>query len=811
MRLLFAIFDYLKAHRMTRWLALVAFTAIAVVLLGRLDYKEDISDFLPLGTAERESMSVYQDISGANGLYILFKSNGNEDDVVNAVHLFEESVQERDSLGWCSNMTTQFDLETVSDLTEYVYANIPYFLTSGDYAHIDSLLASEDYIDRQLENDRQTLMFPTAGMTGQTIGHDPLGLYAPVLSRLQRSQGNDKFEIYEGCIFTSDMKYAIAMLHSPFGNSETKQNSLLLGILDEGIDAVHAEHKDIDVHIIGGPQIAVGNAQQIQNDSILAIAIAVVLIMALLIVSFRSIRNIMLIAISIGWGWLFAMAGIALFSDDVSIIVIGISSIILGIAVNYPLHFIAHLNHQPDTRKTLKDIIMPLVVGNITTVGAFVALIPLKSVALHDLGCFAALLLVGTILFTIIFLPHFAKTNKKPERQLKALEWIARWQPENNRFLVVLVIILTIVFGWYSLDTEFDSDLSNINYMTDAQKKDMDYFMKIFKDSADKSDKTMYIVSSALTWDEALRMSESKQAAIDSLKKDGTVKSHNGVGSFLCSKGEQERRLKAWEEFKTRNEASFAALKQKSASHGFSPEAFQDFFDVLSTEFKAKDVNYFEPISKSLFSGNLSSDSVSRRYSVVDIVNIDESQTDRISGKFSTAFDSKSMNDHLTNALSDNFNYISVACSCLVFLFLWLSFRRIELAIMSFIPMAVSWLWILGIMALLGIKFNIVNIILATFIFGQGDDYTIFMTEGCVKEYVHKTPIMESYKSSIVQSALIMFIGIGTLIVSKHPALFSLAEVTIIGMFSVVLMAYMLPPLLFRILMRWFPNRMSKL
>ena len=45
-----------------------------------------------------------------------------------------------------------------------------------------------------------------------------------------------------------------------------------------------------------------------------------------------------------------------------------------------------------------------------------------------------------------------------------------------------------------------------------------------------------------------------------------------------------------------------------------------------------------------------------------------------------------------------------------------------------------------------------------------------------------------------------MFIGIGALIVAKHPALRSLAAVTIVGMFTVVLMAYYLPPLVFRFL-----------
>jgi predicted RND superfamily exporter protein len=106
-------------------------------------------------------------------------------------------------------------------------------------------------------------------------------------------------------------------------------------------------------------------------------------------------------------------------------------------------------------------------------------------------------------------------------------------------------------------------------------------------------------------------------------------------------------------------------------------------------------------------------------------------------------------------------------------------------------------------MVLLGIQFNIVNIILATFIFGQGDDYTIFMTEGAVYEYTHRRPILASYRRAILLSALIMFIGIGSLIVARHPALHSLAEVTIVGMFSVVLMAFLIPPLMFRWLVRY--------
>ena len=43
-----------------------------------------------------------------------------------------------------------------------------------------------------------------------------------------------------------------------------------------------------------------------------------------------------------------------------------------------------------------------------------------------------------------------------------------------------------------------------------------------------------------------------------------------------------------------------------------------------------------------------------------------------------------------------------------------------------------------------------------------------------------------------------MFIGIGTLIFARHPAMRSLAEVAVIGMATVVLMACYLPPLIYR-------------
>jgi uncharacterized membrane protein YdfJ with MMPL/SSD domain len=151
----------------------------------------------------------------------------------------------------------------------------------------------------------------------------------------------------------------------------------------------------------------------------------------------------------------------------------------------------------------------------------------------------------------------------------------------------------------------------------------------------------------------------------------------------------------------------------------------------------------------------------------------------------------------LAKRLSDDFDYIGLVCSLIVFVFLWLSFRNFWLALIAFVPMMLSWVWILALMQLFGLQFNIVNIILATFIFGQGDDYTIFIVEGLVYEHQTGKAILPQYRQSILLSALIMLIGIGILVFAGHPATHSLGTVTLIGMSIVLLMATTVPPLLF--------------
>ena len=801
------LYDYLRQHRLVGLVSFVVVTLLLTVSVLRLGYKEDIADFLPVDSNHHNALKVYQDISGANKIFAVFQYRDtikrDADAMVTAVDAFVDEVQRADTAHIVQSMTSQVDLEKMTSVTNFVYQNIPYFLTEHDYARMDSALRSPEYVEKQLQQDKQMLMFPAGDILSDNIQRDPLNLFTPVVQKLQRSDTGLKYELYDGHIFSPDMQRAIVMIDSPYGASETENNTQLINMLQGCGKRALAHAKNLDVHIIGGPVIAVGNASQIKSDSILSVIIAVTLIMALLLFTLRSVRNISLIVLSIAWGWLFAMGGLALFHDSVSIIVLGISSVILGIAVNYPLHFIAHLSHTPDKKRALREIVMPLLVGNVTTVGAFLALVPLQSVALRDLGLFSSFLLVGTIFFVLVYLPHITKETKEVKHTF--LDRLSDISLENKPVFVAIVVVLTLIFGYFSFQTRFDANMSNINYMTDEQKEDMAYFQKMM--TVNGGYQKVYAVTSDSTMDGALEKSQRLQPSLDRLVREKAVHDYSSCSQFVVSMAEQKRRLALWESFIERHKTELTtALRAAMQAEGFAPDSFNDYYSLLSKRYQPQQPAYFAPLTTTLFAGNISINKAEGRYNIVNVLSVKDKDMQQVKAKLADkdcfSFDITSMNSAIANHLSNDFNYIGFACGLIVFLFLWLSFGNLELALLSFVPMAVSWLWILGIMSLCGMQFNIVNIILATFIFGQGDDYTIFMTEGSMYEYAYRRKMLASYKHSIIISALIMFIGIGTLIIARHPALHSLAEVTIAGMFSVVLMAYIFPPLIFNVLVK---------
>jgi 1-acyl-sn-glycerol-3-phosphate acyltransferase len=418
--------------------------------------------------------------------------------------------------------------------------------------------------------------------------------------------------------------------------------------------------------------------------------------------------------------------------------------------------------------------------------------------ALKDFGLLAALALSGTIMFVLVFMPHFVKDVSSTDSHYPLFfDRISEVRFDNKRWILFCIILLTVVFGFFSSRLTFESDLNKISYMTPDQKKAFNE-LSVFTNLSQKS---IIHVSEGRDVNEALRHYEASKIMIDSLVKTHDIISVSGVGTMLMSDSLQKQKVMRWNDFWVKRKQPVREIfGQKSMQIGFKENSFDTFFQAIDKEYIPK--SYDELLKGAGFTAGYTIVKPGRTFIITLLyVNLKNEEIVRktLSARQGTfVFDRASATKATIGILSNDFNLVLVVCSVLVLVFLTFSFGRFELSLFTFIPMVIGWIWILGLMAIFGLKFNIVNIILATFIFGLGDDYSIFIMEGSMHENTYKRKILNSYKLAVILSALTMFIGIGSLILARHPAMKSLAQVTIIGMVSVVLISYTIVPFLYR-------------
>ena len=776
-------------------------------LASGIEFEEDITRFFPV--SKENSLAVKEAFANnklKDKLVVMVTAEHDSRELMTAfADSLASQIHSRLSPAYVDHLLYHIEESSFLDLYEGLYSNLPLYLDASDYKKLDSLTA-DSAIAQSLHRDYKSLLAPSGLVTGKFIEKDPLGFGPIVLNKLKQLQLDNNYEIENGYIFSKDKKTLLFFISPAFDAGDTRMNEQFISAINESVRSAKIL-KGTDATVFGGAVVSLANAHQMKSDSIFASAVSVVLIVLLLFFFFRKKRVLVFIFFPVLFGASFALALLFLIKSKVSIIAVGAGSVVLGLAVNYSMHFFVHLKHVRDVRRTISDLAAPMTVGGITTIGAFLGLLFIKSELLHDFGLFAAFSLVGAALFTLIVLPHTFTFFKAEEFSAASkleniVERIVSFRFKNKPLLVSAVILITCVLTWFAFDVQFEGDLMSMNYMPgelSAAEKKLDAINNAHL-------KSVFCLAYGNTLTEAAEANRAIHDRLSKLKQEGLITGSSSVADFLISDSVQLERIQAWESYWSVPKKSQvkSSISHYAAAEGFASDAFLPFDELLAKDFKPADM-----LSGELMKNSLLSEFVSVKNNVITVVTgikVAEKNRNRLfeslSGMPNTiVFDKLYITTQLVQFLQSDFNTVLYISSLLVFFFLLLSFGRIEPAVFSFLPMLISWLWILGIMALFGLKFNIVNIIISTFIFGLGDDYSIFNSEGILQEYAAGRKMLSSFKTSILLSALTCLIGVGTLVFAKHPALQSISVITMVGMLCVVFISFYVQPLLYEFLL----------
>ena len=244
-------------------------------------------------------------------------------------------------------------------------------------------------------------------------------------------------------------------------------------------------------------------------------------------------------------------------------------------------------------------------------------------------------------------------------------------------------------------------------------------------------------------------------------------------------------------------------LENKATSAGFRPGSFSEFEGMINKQFTVADSSVFQSLEAIFFVDNITvTDDMA---SMVTVLKVTGEGREHASQQFEgndgvLVIDRKSVLSQMVNTLGADFNFIANVSLLLILGVLILAFGRIELGVITFVPILLSWIWTLGFMGMFDIRFNIFNIIISSFITGLGIDYSIYIMQGLVQGFKSDDRNLLSYKTCILISVMISISGTGVLILAKHPALNSIALISIVGLLSVVLISYTFEPIFFNYL-----------
>lgn len=776
----------------------VFFLLGCVCLSSKIGFEEDITQIIPVNEDTDDLARALEQVNFADKITILIEreTGGSTEMLTRTAASFVDSLY-KDSL-YVRAVSGQIGQEEMEKTYDFVYQHLPLVLDSTDYSKLDSLVSAEA-ITHRVRDNYHVLVSPTGFVTASFIRKDPLGLALMGLDKIRKEGIGESFILVDGFIATKDSSKVLLFIDPVFQGADTDHNVMFVDHLEKlRADLLAQFSGEISIGYYGSAFIAVANAKQIKTDILTTVLISMTVLMVLLVLFYKRAYIPVLVFVPTIFAVFFSLACLYLYKPIISAISLSIGAVLLGITIDYTLHVLTHFKKSADVKSLYQQLTRPLLMSGATNAVAFLCLLFVRSKALVDLGIFASICIFSSAVFTLIIIPHLYRP-KKEIKYNSLIDKLASFPFERSKVLIVLCLLLLFISFFTSGRVGYNNNIADLNFVPGEQQETevkLDALMNT-------SSKSLYLIATGKSLDEVAEKTGHLYLSLEHAEEQGLIQSYTGISALPIGKDTQLSKIKKWASFweDKNKEEIIDRLQAAGAAYGFTPETHEEFYALLRKrhrpisleELRAYDVVGFD-------------DFVSERdgfYTLSTLVKVDEQKrASFIAGLKKTddilVIDRQHLNEHFLGQLRDDFNRLVGYSFFAVLLILWLFFRRIELVLLSSVPIALTGFITTGLMGLFGLEFNIFSAIVCTLVFGHGVDFSIFMTAALQKQYSTGKDELQTYRTSILLAVLTTVLAIGALIFAKHPALLSIASVSLIGVFAAVIITFVFYPILFR-------------
>ena len=816
------IYRFFRNHRAVFWVSMIALYAFFGYFASKIYLEEDINKLMPSSKNEDGTTKLaFANLRIKDKTFLLFegKNGASVEHITEICDAFIDSLESRNAAmdltqQVIGNIFYRLPDDLMLDVIDYMSAHLPAYIDTSVYTRLDAML-TYPHMKQQMKANHDDLLSPVGSMFPELIQTDPVGLRGLLMEQMKpfTEGAAGSYKTLNGHFFVQDSTVCVAFITPMYSATNTGQGSTLFRILNDQIEQFSASAPDVKISYHGTPASGFYNSWRIKSDLKGTIIGSLVLVLIFISICFRNYNTIPLLLLPVVFGTLFGLAAMYFIKGHFSLLALGIGAVVLGVALSYVLHIITHYKYISDPEQVLRDQVKPVCLGCLTTIGSFMGLIFIRTELLQDFGLFAAFAIVGTTFFSLVFLPQFLnpRKNKLNHRAFAIIDRINAYPFDRKKPLLFTILATAVVcIGFYIAGgTQFDADMHNLGYKAESTS----YSENLLRTKTHTGDKQKYFASSGATMEEAIENFEIMATKLDSLQNIGLVKSYTHTNQIFVPLHVQQERIDAWKNFWTgeRLQLVHDLINKTAPEAGLIPDAFSPFFEFATADYEP-DALYKASIIPEGYQSTLMEQSYNDEYLCFtsvrcknDSIHSKESDYNRIceaivSSPNLLVLDTYYYTTDTLIQLNDDFNVLQWVSMLFVLIVLFFSFHfNIKHTLLGFMPILSSWLIVLGAMVIFDVRFNLINIIISTFIFGIGVDYSIFVMNGLIggKE---NSRLLGYHKTAIFFSAFILIVTVSSMLFAEHPAIKSVGFSTLVGMISAVVISYVVQPAIFRMI-----------
>lgn len=816
------IYRFFRNHRAVFWVSMIALYAFFGYFASKIYLEEDINKLMPSSKNEDGTTKLaFANLRIKDKTFLLFegKNGASVEHITEICDAFIDSLESRNAAmdstqQVIGNIFYRLPDDLMLDVIDYMSAHLPAYIDTSIYTRLDEML-TYPHMKQQMKANHDDLLSPVGSMFPELIQMDPVGLRGLLMEQMKpfTEGAAGSYKTLNGHFFVQDSTVCVAFITPMYSATNTGQGSTLFRILNDQIEQFSASAPDVKISYHGTPASGFYNSWRIKSDLKGTIIGSLVLVLIFISICFHNYNTIPLLLLPVVFGTLFGLAAMYFIKGHFSLLALGIGAVVLGVALSYVLHIITHYKYISDPEQVLRDQVKPVCLGCLTTIGSFMGLIFIRTELLQDFGLFAAFAIVGTTFFSLVFLPQFLnpRKNKLNHHAFAIIDRINAYPFDRKKPLLFTILTAAVVcIGFYIAGgTQFDADMHNLGYKAESTS----YSENLLRSKTHTGDKQKYFASSGVTMEEAIENFEIMAAKLDSLQSIGLVKSYTHTNQIFVPLHVQQERIDAWKNFWTgeRLQLVHDLINKTAPEAGLIPDTFSPFFEFATADYEP-DALYKASIIPEGYQSTLMEQSYNDEYLCFtsvrcknDSIHSKESDYNRIceaivSSPNLLVLDTYYYTTDTLIQLNDDFNVLQWVSMLFVLIVLFFSFHfNIKHTLLGFMPILSSWLIVLGAMVIFDVRFNLINIIISTFIFGIGVDYSIFVMNGLIggKE---NSRLLGYHKTAIFFSAFILIVTVSSMLFAEHPAIKSVGFSTLVGMISAVVISYVVQPAIFRMI-----------